>query len=108
MGVDFTPGNGSAIFSIADGVVTESADDQWGFGNHVVITHHINGHTVTTLYAHMQHGSTALAVGDTVLVGDFIGLVGQTGTATGAHLHLEITVDGAHVDPFAWLKANAN
>ena len=108
MGVDFTPGNGAAIFVIADGVVTTSQDDQWGFGNHVVITHQINGHTVTTIYAHMQHGSTPLKVGDVVKVGDFIGLVGQTGTATGAHLHLEITVDGVNVDPFAWLKANAS
>jgi murein DD-endopeptidase MepM/ murein hydrolase activator NlpD len=108
MGVDFTPGAGSAIFVIADGVVTEARDDANGFGNHVIITHHINGHVVTTLYAHMQHGSSPLFVGEEVKVGDFIGLVGQTGTATGAHLHLEITVDGPHVDPFAWLKANAN
>ena len=35
-----TPGNGAAIFAIADGVVTTSQDDQWGFGNHVIITHH--------------------------------------------------------------------
>jgi murein DD-endopeptidase MepM/ murein hydrolase activator NlpD len=108
MGVDFTPGYGSAIFVIADGVVIESRDDAYGFGNHVIIEHEINGHTITSLYAHMQHGSTLLQVGDVVKVGDFIGLVGQTGTATGAHLHFEITVDGVKVDPFTWLKTNAN
>ena len=108
MGVDFTPGNGTPIFVIADGTVIEARDDYYGFGNHVIIEHQINGHTITTLYAHMQHGSSTLVVGQAVKVGDLIGLVGQTGTATGPHLHLEITVDGVKVDPFAWLKANAN
>jgi murein DD-endopeptidase MepM/ murein hydrolase activator NlpD len=106
MGVDFTPGVGTPIYAIADGVVTTSLADQWGFGTHVIITHSINGQTVTSTYAHMQAGSTALAVGDQVGVGDFIGTVGMTGTATGNHLHLEITVDGTNVDPFAWLQAN--
>lgn len=108
MGVDFTPGNGAPIFVIADGVVIEHKDDRWGFGNHVIIEHHINGHVVTTTYAHMQHGSSPLKIGEEVKVGDFIGLVGMTGTATGAHLHLEITVDGVKVDPFQFLKTNAS
>ncbi len=106
MGVDFTPGVGTPIYAIADGVVTTSLQDQWGFGTHVIITHSINGQAITSTYAHMQHGSTALKVGDTIAVGDFIGTVGMTGTATGNHLHFEITVDGTTVDPFAWLQAN--
>jgi murein DD-endopeptidase MepM/ murein hydrolase activator NlpD len=106
MGVDFTPGVGTPIYAIADGVVTTSLADQWGFGTHVIITHSINGQTVTSTYAHMQAGSTALAVGDPIAVGDFIGTVGMTGTATGNHLHLEITVEGSNVDPFAWLQLN--
>ena len=108
MGIDLTPGNGAAIFAIADGVVIEHEEQTYGFGNHVTIEHHINGHTVTTLYAHMQFGSSPLVVGEVVKVGDFVGLVGQTGAATGPHLHLEISVDGVHVDPFIWLKTNAN
>jgi murein DD-endopeptidase MepM/ murein hydrolase activator NlpD len=106
MGVDFTPGVGTPIYAIADGVVTTSLADQWGFGTHVIITHTINGQTVTSTYAHMQAGSTALVAGEQISVGDFIGTVGMTGTATGNHLHFEITVDGANVDPFAWLQAN--
>ena len=54
----------------------------------------------------MQHGSVALAVGDKIEVGDFIGTVGMTGTATGNHLHFEVHVNGVQVDPFAWLQAN--
>jgi murein DD-endopeptidase MepM/ murein hydrolase activator NlpD len=42
-----------------------------------------------------------------VFVGDFVGLVGSTGTATANHLHFEIHLDGIPVDPFAWLQANA-
>ncbi len=106
MGVDFTPGVGTPIYAIADGTVTTSLADQWGFGTHVIITHSLGGKTVTSTYAHMQRGSTALQVGDTVGVGDFIGTVGMTGTATGNHLHFEISTDGMTVDPFAWLQLN--
>ena len=106
-GLDLNPGNGAPIYAIADGVVSEAVASG-GYGTHVYLTHTINGQSVKTLYAHMQTGSSPLAVGQEVMVGDFIGLVGSTGQATGAHLHLEILVDDVQVDPFAWLKANAN
>jgi murein DD-endopeptidase MepM/ murein hydrolase activator NlpD len=111
MGVDFTPGGGAPIYAIADGVVTTHDDDSGGFGNHVIIDHGNllgDGVDIASLYAHMQHGSSPLVVGQTIHVGDFIGLVGMTGTATGNHLHLEIHQDGVQVDPFAWLKAHSN
>lgn len=107
-GVDFDAGNGAAIFAIADGVVTEHVDNEGSLGNHVVIEHQIDGHVVTSTYAHMQHGSVPLNPGDAIQVGDFIGLVGQTGMVTGPHLHLEITVDGAFVDPFTFLTHYAS
>lgn len=59
-------------------------------------------------YAHMLWGSAAVAVGQPITVGQYLGDVGNTGKSTGPHLHLEIQADGASVDPFAWLKANAN
>jgi murein DD-endopeptidase MepM/ murein hydrolase activator NlpD len=105
-GTDFTPGEGTAIAAIADGVVSEASVSAWGFGNHVFIDHVINGQKVTTVYAHMRAGSTTLQVGDVIKKGDFIGLVGATGAATGPHLHFEVRLDGVQVDPFAWLKAN--
>jgi murein DD-endopeptidase MepM/ murein hydrolase activator NlpD len=109
MGVDFTPGEGAPIYATASGVVKEHKDDTYGFGNHVIIDHGDllgDGTQIETLYAHMQHNSVALKVGDKIEVGDFIGTVGMTGTATGFHLHFEVHVDGTPVDPFAWLQAN--
>ena len=110
MGLDFQPPNDSPIYAIADGTVLLQQDDQWGYGNHVYIDHGDllgDGKRIKSLYAHMQHGSVALRTGDQVRVGDFIGLVGSTGTATGIHLHFELLVDDVQVDPFKWLKANA-
>jgi murein DD-endopeptidase MepM/ murein hydrolase activator NlpD len=109
MGVDFTPGGGAPIYAIASGIVTTHDDDTGGFGNHVIIDHGDllgNGTDIESLYAHMQHQSVALKVGDHIEVGDFIGTVGMTGTATGNHLHLEVHVNGSPVDPFAWLQTN--
>ncbi|WP_213815574.1 M23 family metallopeptidase [Glaciihabitans sp. dw_435] len=105
-GTDFTPGEGAAIYAIADGVVSAHDVSAWGLGNHVIIEHVINGKKVTSVYAHMRSGSVALKAGDVIKKGDFIGLVGMTGAATGPHLHFEIHLDGVAVDAFTWLKAN--
>jgi murein DD-endopeptidase MepM/ murein hydrolase activator NlpD len=91
---------------MADGVVTQS-EFSGGYGQHVYIEHQVNGQSVMTVYAHLQADSSPLRVGDRVSVGDFIGLVGSTGTSTGPHLHFEVRVDGVYVDPFAFLTANA-
>lgn len=106
-GLDFTPGGGHPIYAIADGTVTLQVEDQGGFGNHVIIQHQIPGQNVSSLYAHMQYGTSPLRTGDTIKVGDFIGLVGDTGDSYGNHLHFEIRIDGVPVDPFAWLTTNA-
>ncbi|MCU1405686.1 MAG: rane protein related to metalloendopeptidase [Glaciihabitans sp.] len=105
-GTDFTPGVGTAIAAIADGVVSVAQVNAWGFGNHVMIDHVINGQKVTSLYAHMQLDSSDLKVGDVIKKGDYVGLVGATGAATGPHLHFEIRLDGVQVNPFLWLQAN--
>lgn len=110
MGLDFQPPNNSPIYAIADGSVALQQDDQWGYGNHVIINHGDllgDGQNITTLYAHMQHDSVPVRTGDDIEVGQFLGLVGSTGTATGIHLHFEVLIDGVQVDPFMWLKANA-
>jgi hypothetical protein len=109
-GVDMVPGDKAAIFSASTGIVTKRNDGSNGYdsyGNVVVITSQVNGHTVTFTYAHMTTGSSALVLGQSVGVGDFIGLVGETGEATGPHLHFEVNVDGTTIDPIPWMTANA-
>jgi len=105
-GVDFTPGSGAPIFAIADGVVVTS-EYGGGYGQYASIEHEINGQTILSVYAHMQRDSSPLRVGEKIEVGDFIGLVGNTGVSTGAHLHFEIRINEEYVDPFAWLKQYA-
>ena len=106
-GLDFTPGAGVPIQSVADGVVS-AVQVGGAYGNHVEIEHLVNGQMVTSTYSHMQYGSIEVAEGQAVTVGQIIGAVGSTGASTGPHLHLEIHLDGTPVDPFAWLQANAN
>jgi murein DD-endopeptidase MepM/ murein hydrolase activator NlpD len=107
-GVDFTPGANAAIFAVAAGIVTGRDDTNVGYGNYVIITSQLNGHTVKFTYAHMTHASSPILLGQKVQVGDFIGLVGETGEATGPHLHFEVNVDGTTIDPIPWLEANVN
>ena len=108
LGVDFTPGAGTPIQAIADGTVSLVEVSGSGLGNHVIVDHVVNGQKVQSVYAHMQYGSIKVAEGQQVTVGEILGAVGSTGASTGAHLHLEVHLDGTPVDPFAWLKANAN
>jgi murein DD-endopeptidase MepM/ murein hydrolase activator NlpD len=109
-GIDFDAGAGHPIQAIADGVVTIASNGDGGgysaLGYYVTIEHVINGHKITSLYAHMIAGSIQVKVGQRVRVGDIVGLVGSTGASTGAHLHFQILVDGVESDPWAWLQAN--
>lgn len=103
-GLDMNPGTGTPIQVIADGVVSEAGGPAGNYGQYVIVDHLVDGRLVRSLYAHMLAGSSPLSAGDYVSVGDEVGLVGNTGRSTGAHLHLEIRVDGATaVDPRAWL-----
>lgn len=104
-GIDMTPGVGTPIQAIADGVVSRVGNPSGALGVYAVVDHVINGQRVSSLYAHMLSGSLSVKVGDRVKVTDLIGLVGDTGQSTGPHLHLGVFLDGTQaVDPFAWLQ----
>ncbi|PJJ55788.1 M23 family metallopeptidase [Compostimonas suwonensis] len=108
-GQDFNPGNGAPIQAIADGVVRYVEDGEGSLGVHVIIDHMIDGQLVSSVYAHMQHGSVTVKEGDPVKVAQVIGKVGSTGMSTGPHLHFEIRLNGTEqVDPLPWLFANTN
>lgn len=102
-GIDMTPGAGTSIRAVADGVVREMGNPSGALGVYAIIDHQVNGERFSSVYAHMAYGSLALMAGQQVTVGQLIGLVGSTGVSTGAHLHLGILVDGVFVDPYAWL-----
>ena len=106
-GVDFDAGWGAQVHAIAAGVVVETASPfNTSLGVYVTIRHVIDGQTVTSLYGHMQHGSMALRVGDTVYPGQVIGLVGSTGASTGPHLHFELRIGGTQaINPLPWMHA---
>lgn len=104
-GLDMTPGIGTPIQAIADGVVTTATEQGGAYGVYVVIRHEIDGQVVESVYAHMREGSLALTPGQTVRVGQLVGRVGNSGRSTGAHLHSEIRTGGEAVDPLAWLPA---
>jgi murein DD-endopeptidase MepM/ murein hydrolase activator NlpD len=96
-GIDVGAPGGTPISTAADGTVI-FVGSKGGYGNTVIVDH---GGGITTLYAHMSSFSTS--DGASVARGDVIGGVGQTGTATGNHLHFEVRVDGATTDPIPYL-----
>ncbi|WP_157517883.1 M23 family metallopeptidase [Microbacterium resistens] len=106
-GIDLIPGEGAPIQAIADGVVRLASENDGGYGVGIYIDHIIDGKPITSHYGHMIYGSMRVKTGDTVKVGDIIGLTGNTGNSYGAHLHFELYVNDATIDPLPWLQANA-
>ena len=99
-GVDFAAPSGTPIFAASSGVVL-SADNSSlseAFGNAVLIEH---GDQLTSLSAHLSRLDVQL--GQWVEAGQQIGLVGQTGRATGPHLHFELWRGSVPQDPIALL-----
>jgi len=99
-GVDLRAAEGAPIRAAAEGVV-KSAGPRGGYGNAVEIDH---GDGTSTLYAH----ASALLVkpGQRVTRGEPVALVGQTGQATGPHLHFELRRQDRPVDPMAMVLPN--
>jgi len=96
-GIDLGAPTGTPIAAAASGqIVLVSAGG--GYGNYVVIRHD-NGHE--TLYAHLSE--VWVVQGQWVAQGESIGAVGSTGWSTGPHLHFEVRVGGAAVDPLNYL-----
>jgi murein DD-endopeptidase MepM/ murein hydrolase activator NlpD len=93
-GTDFAAPIGTPVRVTADGVVTV-AGEQNGYGNVVMVTH--DGR-YSTVYAHLSRFAEGVRDGARVHQGDTVGYVGQTGWATGPHLHYELRVDGEPQD----------
>jgi len=98
-GIDFIAHVGSPIYAAAAGVVVY-ADFHHQYGNMVEIDH---GNEIVTRYGHAS--KLLVKVGDVVLRGARIADVGQTGRATGPHLHFEVRQNGAARNPAQFLQA---
>jgi murein DD-endopeptidase MepM/ murein hydrolase activator NlpD len=94
-GVDFAAPTGTPIRASADGVV-DVAGPSGGYGNLVVLKHWAG---YSTAYGHMSRFAAGMHKGVKVKQGDVIGYVGQTGWATGPHLHYEFRVNNVAQDP---------
>ena len=97
-GIDFPAPTGAAVGAARSGRVVYAGWGGSGWGNLVVIAH---GSGVRTRYAHLSR--IVVTLGETVGTGSTIGLVGATGAATGPHLHFEVAVRRANVDPLSAL-----
>ena len=107
-GTDFAAPGDTPIYAVADGVVS-AARTMNSYGNCVQVSHGTadDGHRYDSLYAHMS--SITVAEGTAVQKGDLLGYVGNTGNVYGAgggyHLHLELRVDGARVNPLGYVPS---
>lgn len=95
LGVDYGAPHGAAVVAVAAGTVV-SAGWAGGGGNQVRLRH---AGGFETYYLHLSSFARGIRAGARVDQGQFIGRVGSTGTATGAHLDFRLRKNGAFVDP---------
>ena len=94
-GVDYAARTGTPVKAAGDGKII-FLGRKGGYGQVMILEH---GEHYETLYAHLSDFKKGLQNGDQVEQGQIIGFVGQTGLATGPHLHYEFRVDGVHRNP---------
>jgi murein DD-endopeptidase MepM/ murein hydrolase activator NlpD len=94
-GVDYSAPTGTKIRATADGKIS-FLGPKGGYGNTIEIQH---GGKYSTLYAHLSKFTRKLKIGTIVKQGEVIGEVGQSGLATGPHLHYEFRINGQHINP---------
>jgi Peptidase family M23/Putative peptidoglycan binding domain len=97
-GVDLIANLGTPAAAAAAGRVAFAGFARGGWGKLVIVVHRDG---VRTMYAHLS--AIDVRRGEQVGIGDRVGLVGATGDATGPHLHFEVRLRGAAVDPLGAL-----
>lgn len=96
-GIDWAAPIGTPILAAGNGVIIQAAYDS-GYGRRVQIQH-ANGYVTT--YNHMSGFGRGITEGLRVTQGQVVGYLGQSGLATGPHLHYEVIINGNFVDPMA-------
>lgn len=97
-GVDFAAPTGTPIYAAGKGTIIFAAM-AGGAGNLIKLDH---GDGLETRYMHLHEFAPGVGAGTSVTQGQLIGLVGTTGGSTGPHLHFEIRVNEAYVDPLSF------
>jgi murein DD-endopeptidase MepM/ murein hydrolase activator NlpD len=97
-GIDIDAPYGTPVRAAADGDVSDATLGA-GYGREIVLNH---GHDVLTVYGHLS--ATAVVPGQHVSRGQVIGYVGESGRATGPHLHYEVRVHNVPVNPHQYLR----
>jgi murein DD-endopeptidase MepM/ murein hydrolase activator NlpD len=98
-GVDVATDYGAPVHATADGIIT-SAGDHAGYGRLVVIDH---GFGISTWYAHLSAFSAV--AGARIKRGEVIGYTGISGRSTGPHVHYEVRMNNAPVNPWRYMKS---
>jgi peptidoglycan hydrolase-like protein with peptidoglycan-binding domain len=98
-GIDYPAPTGTLVASAGRGTVAFAGWDSGGYGNTVVIEHPLG---VRSLYAHLSR--IGVNKGTSVSAGDTVGRVGSTGVSSGPHLHFELRLRGAAIDPMTGLR----
>lgn len=92
---------GDPINPAMDGTVIYAGEIFWGYGKHVIIDH---GDNITTIYGHLD--KIYVYKGQKVTITNTLGKEGQTGWATGPHLHFETRIYGIPVNPRVFLGSD--
>jgi murein DD-endopeptidase MepM/ murein hydrolase activator NlpD len=98
-GVDYPARTGTSVRAAGHGSVIFAGWDSGGYGKLVVISHPAG---VRSMYAHLSR--IAVSQGQGVVAGSLVGAVGSTGFATGPHLHFELRIGTAAIDPLTALR----
>jgi murein DD-endopeptidase MepM/ murein hydrolase activator NlpD len=98
-GVDVSSDYGAPVHATGDGIIT-IAENHAGYGRLVVIDH---GFGITTWYAHLS--SFSAIAGARVKRGEVVGYTGISGRSTGPHVHYEVRVNNAPVNPWRYMRS---
>lgn len=97
-GVDWPCPTGTAVHASDSGVVVIAKRLTYSYGQYILIDH---GNGLSTLYAH--NSSLVVSQGQSVQKGQIIAYSGETGNATGPHVHFEVRLNGTRVNPMNYL-----
>lgn len=101
-GLDIAGPAGSPLYAAQSGtVITSQCGWNGGYGCYIIVDH---GGGVTTLYGHALTNGLYVSVGEKVVQGQTIGLMGSTGRSTGNHVHFEVRLGGRRTNPLQYIR----